>query len=237
MLGDSGSKIRNIKYVAVARSSDQVTVASYMPEKGDHNSDQYHNAVQEVLSAPDFQYKVTPGSRYRLVGDINAFNFTTDAQQRVYIVITTIDYPERLVFPLINEIIPQFKQELGDKALTCEGNALTKKTEPLFSKLVNEYDDPSKKDKLSAVISKVEDVKLTMHSNIDGMLRNIDHTEQVEKTTAKLHEQAKLFDQQARDIKRQEQWKNMKIMLIIGGIVSIVLIVIIVTLAQGNGKD
>jgi len=40
MLGDSGSKVQNIKYVAVARSSDQVTVASFMPEKGDHNSDQ-----------------------------------------------------------------------------------------------------------------------------------------------------------------------------------------------------
>lgn len=81
MIGNGNAN--NIKYVAVARSSDQVTVASYMPERGDHNSDQYHNAVQEVLSAPDFQYKVTPGSRYRLVGDINAFNFTTDAQQRV----------------------------------------------------------------------------------------------------------------------------------------------------------
>lgn len=150
--------------------------------------------------------------------------------------ITTIDYPERLVFPLINDIIPQFKQEHGDKALTCEANALTKKTEALFSKLVKEYDDPTKKDKLSAVISKVEDVKLTMHSNIDGMLRNIDHTEQVEKTTAKLHEQAKLFDQQARTIKRQEQWKNMKLMLIIGGIVVVVLIIIIAALASGNGS-
>jgi len=221
---------RNIKYVAVARSTDQVTVASYMPEKGDHNSDQYLNAVQEVLSAPDFQYKVTPGSRYRLVGDINAFNFTTDAQQRVYIVITSIDYPERLVFPMINDIIPAFKQDFGDKALTCEANALNKKTESMFSKLVEEYDDPAKKDKLSAVIAKVEDVKLTMHSNIDGMLRNIDHTEQVEKTTSKLHEQAKLFDQQARTIKKQEQWKNMKMMLVIGGISAIVLIIIIISL-------
>ena len=102
----------NIKYVAVARASDQVTVASYMPEKTDHNADQYQNAVQEVLSAPDFVYKVAAGSRYRLVGDVNAFNFTTDAQQRVYIVITVINYPERLVFPLINEIIPQFKVPL-----------------------------------------------------------------------------------------------------------------------------
>ena len=73
-----------------------------------------------------------------------------------------------------------------------------------------------------------------MHSNIDGMLRNLDQTEQVEKTTAKLHEQAKLFDQQARIIKRQEQWKNLKLTLLIGGIILIVIIILVVSLVQSN---
>lgn len=99
-------------------------------------------------------------------------------------------------------------------------------------KIEKEYDDPTKKDKLAAVQSKVEDVKLTMHSNIDGMLKNLEHTDQVEKTTAKLHEQAKLFDQQARTIKRQEQWKNLKLTLLIGGIVLIVIIVLVVSLVN-----
>ena len=60
-------------------------------------------------------YSTYAGSRYRLVGDINAFNFTLDNQQRVYIVITAKDYPERLVFDMINQFIPSFKKDCGDK--------------------------------------------------------------------------------------------------------------------------
>lgn len=235
MLGGTGASAAasgNIKFVAVGRASDGELAAAYVAQKGDYEVDKYHNACREVLGAPDFQYKVTPGSRYRMVGDLMAFNFTTDVQQRVYIVITVANYPERLVFPMINELIPQFKQEFGDRALTCEKGALNKKVESMFSKLVKEYDDPSQKDKLSQVANKVEDVKLTMHSNIDSMLRNIDKSEQIETDTQRLQDQARLFDKQAATLKRREQWKNMRLSLIIGGIILLILIILIVYLAK-----
>lgn len=222
----------NILFVAVARASDGVLVASYLPQKGDYNVDKYHNAVQEVLSAPDFQYKVTPGSRYRLVGDVNAFNFTTDVQQRVYIVITMADYPERLVFPMINDLIPKFRQEFGEKALTCQQGHLNRKVESLFSKLVDEYDDPASKDKIASVQAKVDDVKIAMSKNIDGMLANMEKTENIETDTQRLQDQARLFDKQASTLKRREQWKNWKLSLIIGSIILIILIILIVTLAN-----
>ena len=217
----------NIKYLAVARASDQVIVASFVAFKNDANLSQYQNSVKEVLNAPDFQYKVTQGSRYRLVGEVNAFNFTVDQQQLVYICITAINFPERMIFPMLNELAPKFKKELGEKALQCNPDELSRKAEGIFSAMVTEFDDPTKKDKLSSVMSKVEDVKLTMHNNIDGMLRSLDQSEQVERTTAKLHEQARLFDNQARTIKRQEQWKNMKMSLLIGGVVLLIVILLI----------
>jgi hypothetical protein len=232
MIGNSAAAGGNIKFVAVARANDGTVVASYLPNKGDYEADKYFSAIAEVLGAPDFQYKVTPGSRYRLVGDLNAFNFTTDVQQRCYIVITVANYPERLVFPMINELIPQFKQEHGDRALTCEAGALNKKAEPLFSRLVKEYDDPASKDKLSQVQSRVEDVKLQMSSNIDGILRNLEKSEQIETDTQRLQDQARLFDKQAASLKRREQWKSWKLTLIIGGIILIILIILIATLAK-----
>jgi hypothetical protein len=146
----------NIKFLAVARASDKTIVASYVAKKNDYNTEQYFNAVNEVLAAPDFQGKVTPGSRYRLVGDVNAFNFTTDSQQRVYIVITVTSYPERLVFPLIlNEMIPKFKAEFGDKSLTALASSLDKACARLFQKLVEDFDDPGKKDKVAMVAQQV----------------------------------------------------------------------------------
>lgn len=205
-------------------------MSTYASIKNDTNIASYESSVKEVLEAPDFQFKVTQGSRYRLVGEVNAFNFTIDDKQIVYICITTIKYPERLVFPMLKELSPKFQEACGDKIAAATPNQLSKKCEPIFLKLVKEYDDASKKDKLSSVMSKVEDVKLSMHNNIDGMLRNLDQTERVEKTTAKLHEQARLFDSQARTIKRQEQWKNMKLTLMIGGIAVLILILLVIAI-------
>ena len=42
------------------------------------------------------------------------------------------------------------------------------------------YDDPKTKDKVKAVQAQVEDVKLTMHKNIDGMLKNLEKTNKIE---------------------------------------------------------
>ncbi len=87
---------------------------------------------------------------------MNAFNFTTDSQQRVYIIITVTSYPERLVFPLIlNEMIPKFKAEFGEKSLTAQASSLDKACSRLFQKLVEDFDDPGKKDKVIMVTQQV----------------------------------------------------------------------------------
>jgi len=231
MIGSDSSN--NVLFVAVARATDRVIVASYVARDGDYNKPQYFKTVSEVLSAPDFEEKVAPGSRYRLVGDLNAFNFTTDTQKRVYVAITTSEYPERLVFPMLNEIIKRFQQELGDKVASAAEGGLNKKAKPLFSGIVREYDDPTKKDKLSAVQAKVEDVRLTMQSNMDNMLRNLDKTERIETDTQALQDQARLFDSQATRLKSREQWKNRKLTLIIVGIVVLVLTILIIAIAKG----
>lgn len=228
----SGSNRNNIKFVAVARTVDRVMVASYVHQKGDHNLAQYNNAVQEVLSAPDFVQKVTPGSRYRLVGEVNSFNFTVDGNGRVYIVITVTDYPERLAFAMINELIPQFSKDLGSRADTCAENGLKGASKKIFSALADEYDDPSNKDKISRVRDQVEDVKSIMHNNIQGMLHNLDDASKIDQDAQVLQEQAAKFQQQAKTIKRREQWKNWKLTLVIVAVVVLVLIVIIVSTTQ-----
>jgi len=218
----------NIKFVAVARISDKVIIASYAAVKGDYNIEQYQSAINEVLGAPDFERKVTAGSRYRLVGDINAFNFTTDGQ-RIYVVITVTDYPERLVFPMINDFIPQFRAAHEEKSLICVADALSSKCQRMIGKLVDDYDNPGKKDKVSQVQQQVNDVKTTMHKNIDGMLRNLDKSSKIEEDTKRLQDQASKFDSQARTLKNRERWKSIKLSIAIGLVILIILIVIIVS--------
>jgi len=218
----------NIKFICVGRAVDRVIVASLTVQRGD-NQDQYHAAVRDVLSAPDFSGKVTAGARYRLVGDVNVFNFTTDSENRVYIVITSQKYPERLVFPMINDVVLKFKAEFGAPSLTCVSGALDGKAKRLFQSLADEYDDPSKRDALSKVLISVNDVKTSMHKNIDSMINNMDRAVVIEESSKRLQDQAARFDTQARVLKRRELCRQYKTTACIA--LAIILLLTVVILA------
>lgn len=112
----------NIKFIAIARAQDNVVVCSHATDSNTNGRD----SLAEVLNAPDFAGKVQAGQRYRLTGDFNTFNFSTDTSKLVYIVITAKDYPERVVFPMINELMSKFKDSSA-KAQTCGEGGLDRK--------------------------------------------------------------------------------------------------------------
>jgi len=153
---------------------------------------------------------VQTGARYRLAGDVNAFNFTTDAEHRIFVVISGQDYPERIVFPMINDLVTKFKKEFATSSLTVAPGGLNEKARKLFMQLVEDYDDPSKKDKLAQVQASVQDVKLSMHRNMDVLLNNIDKSKQIEQSSLRLQDQASRFDQRATELKRKEKCKAYK---------------------------
>lgn len=238
MISDGVRTKGNIKFVAVGRALNRDVVASLTVGKND-SSEQYHTAVREVLSAPDFSNKVSSGARYRLVGEVNAFNFTTDPEHRVYIVISAFDYPERLVFSMINELVIKFKQELGPQSLTCPAGALDSKARKLFQVLADEYDDPTKRDKLMQVQAQVQGVKLTMGKNLDSMLKNIDKARDIEESSAQLQAQAAKFDEQAKTLKRRElcrKWQTTFAIVFFLALVVTVLVVALVGPGIGGGS-
>ena len=69
----------------------------------------------------------------------------------MYIVITATTYPERLAFPMINELLRTFKEAHGDRSLHCAEQALSKKCAAQFKALCDDYEDPTRKDKVAAV--------------------------------------------------------------------------------------
>ena len=227
MLENSVKRSGNIKFVAVGRAIDRVLVAHLTVNKADPDA-QYLTAVKEVLSAPDFSNKVQTGARYRLAGEVNAFNFTTDAEHRIFIVISGQDYPERIVFPMINDLVTKFKKEFATSSLTCAPGGLNEKARKLFAQLVEDYDDPSKKDKLAQVQSSVQDVKLNMHRNMDVLLNNIDKSKSIEASSVRLQDQASLFDQRATQLKRKERCKAYKTWACIGGSVIVLLVALVI---------
>jgi len=224
----------NILFVAVARVSDLTVVSTWVARSHEYNATQYLSAVREVCNAPEFMSKVPVGAKVRLSTDKSGSLSLVRDEARIYLAITTAGYPERLAFPFLGEVQKGLEQKeaLLKKSESCKELGLNKKFKPIVTALVDEYDDPAKKDKLSAVQQKVDSVKLQMHANIEGMINNIDKSEQLERDAADLEKGANVFNKNAGALKSREEWKSRKLTMIIALIVSILLAVLIFTLVK-----
>jgi Synaptobrevin len=217
----------NIKFIGVARASDRAVVASWTAESGSS----FDVAMREVLNAPDFMMKIIPGARYTLVGELNAFNFTMDEEKRVYVVIASIEYPERLCFRLIADLMNDFRLSFGAASLTCPRGALDTKARSIFKQLIEKYEDPTKSDNLSKVLSDVKNVTNLMTTNVHNMIEAIDKTKKIEEASQDLKLHAGKFSQQATIYQRNETWKKWRVTAAVAaGVVVIIVIIVLIAI-------
>lgn len=78
------------------------------------------------------------------------------------------------------------------------------------------------------MMSSVEKVKDQMGENIAGMLDNQGKAEQLNAKTDQLNQQADVFKKRSGDLKKQMKWKNMKMTLILVGLVVGIILVVVV---------
>ncbi|KAJ0407644.1 hypothetical protein P43SY_010185 [Pythium insidiosum] len=241
--GNASSLTRdNVKFLAIARATDKTLVACYVhtsskkPQVDLNELGVYKDMLSKVIRAPTWKSQVTPNGRHSLECDPNKFHFTMDNDELVFAAITVKDYPIRLAFQMIaavqQEIVPKF----GSKALTCRENGLDKDCHKLLATIAATYDDRTKVDKLSEVMQQVDSVKSVMHNNIQVVLSNTEKMEVVEQKTNDLNEQAKVFRNTGRKLRKEMWWKNVRLTLAIGLVVILVLLIILALSGAFKGK-
>jgi Synaptobrevin len=80
-------------------------------------------------------------------------------------------------------------------------------------------------------------VKNQMQENIAGMLKNTEKAESLADKSNQLNEQASVFKKRSGDLKNQMRWKNLKMTLILGGLVLGIILIIVVPLVMKAKKD
>ena len=145
-------------------------------------------------------------------------------------VITGLNYPSRIAIQMLQELYNDFMDATGGSAKTAQENALNKKAKNAFKDACAKYDDLSKVDKASSLLGKVDEVKSSMQSNIANMLKNTEQAESLAEKSDNLNEQASVFKKKSTDLRKQMAWKNLKMTLLLGGVVLVVLLVILVPL-------
>jgi hypothetical protein len=145
-------------------------------------------------------------------------------------VITGTQYPSRVAIQMLQTLYKEFSAKYGKEAKTAAENSLTKKAKGVLQDSCKKFDDLSKVDKAAKVLGQVDAVKSKMQDNIAGMLKNTEKAESLQDKSSQLNEQASVFKKRSTDLKKQMQWKNFKMTLILGGVVLLILVVILVPL-------
>jgi len=223
------SETRHIFYLAVARFSDHVIVASY--SVSDKVGDQ---PIKSFLQGPDVF--LIPRQRYSTEGDSYTIHFLPDDRKRVYIAVTDPDYPTRVAFALIEEMQSKFLDKVGVKSLTGGDGALSGTSKKIFSDLCSKYEDLKNVDKLASIQDKVNVTKTIMGDAIQQMLQNNEKVDGIGQKADLLGNQAKIFKAQGKQLRRKMWWKGCKMKLLIAFIVIVILTIIIVPTAVTISK-
>jgi hypothetical protein len=145
-----------------------------------------------------------------------------------FAVITGLGYPSRVAIAMLQELYKEFMGKFASEAKTATAdNILSKKGKKVLQDMCTKYDDLSKVDKSAALLGKVDEVKSTMQDNIAGMLKNTEAAESLAEKSDQLNEQASVFKKKSTDLRKQMQWKNMKMTLLLAGVIIVILVVIL----------
>ena len=144
--------------------------------------------------------------------------------------ITGLGYQSRVAIQFLEELASEFSAKFGAEAKKAAENALNKKSKTILQAMCKKYEDPGNVDKATKVLGQVDKVKGQMQDNIANMLKNTEQAESLAEKSDQLNEQASVFKKNSKTLKKQMAWKNLKMTLILGGVVVIILIVILVPL-------
>ena len=168
---------------------------------------------------------------------IRSIHSNTQPNNTGLAVITGLDYPSRIAIQMLQDLYTDVMNKFPTEVATAVESGLTKKAKSILSASCAKYDDLNQVDKASSLLGKVDVVKSTMQDNIAGMLKNTEKAETLAEKSDQLNEQASVFKKKSTDLRKQMAWKNLKMTLLLGGIVIVILIVILAPIIKNLKKD
>jgi len=170
--------------------------------------------------------------------DLHQVIYGSDSDGLCLVVITGLRYPSRVGTQMLLDLHKEYSQEFGEAAKTAAQNGLTSKSKSLLSRVCKKYSNLEQVDKASALVGKIDEVKVQMQDNIASMLTNIEKTEAVSSQADQLNEQASVFKKKSTELKKQMRCKNLKMTIILVAIVVAILTVILVPMImRARRKD
>ena len=169
-MAGAGEGAHNVRFLAVARVPDRVSVASYMADTSENSAvlrTLYSQKLAKVLSSG----RVEEHRRLTITdSDVGSIHYDSDAIC-LYVVITSTSYPQRTAFQMLYEVQTKFENEFGSRFSLAKEGELNKPAKSLLQECVNKYEHIEKVDRVAHVALQVDEVKGAMQNNINAVLK------------------------------------------------------------------
>ncbi|CAN7061572.1 vesicle-associated membrane protein 725 isoform X1 [Brassica rapa] len=213
---------KNLIYSFVGRGT--VILVEYTEFKGNFTS----VAAQCLQKLPSSNNKFT----YNCDG--HTFNYLVE-NGFTYCVVAVEAVGRQIPMAFLERVKEDFSKRYGGgKATTAKPNSLNKE----FGSKLKEHmqycvDHPEEINKLAKVKAQVSEVKGVMMENIEKVLDRGEKIELLVDKTEDLRSHAQDFRTQGTKIRRKMWWENMKIKLIVAGIIIALILIIIISVCPG----
>ncbi|KAK2991990.1 hypothetical protein RJ640_014851 [Escallonia rubra] len=175
-------------------------------------------------------------NRFTYEYDQHSFNFLVD-DGYAYCVVSKDSVGKQISNAYLERVKDDFKKRYGGgKADTAIAKSLNKE----FGRVMKEHmqyivDHADEIDKLIKVQAQVLQVKNIMVENIDKVIERGENVNALSDKVENLRDEAQLFKKRGTQIKRKMWYQNMKVKLVVLGI--ILLLILIIWLSICNGFD
>ncbi|KAG8081076.1 hypothetical protein GUJ93_ZPchr0007g6399 [Zizania palustris] len=224
---DGGGKAEWLIYAFVARGT--AVLAEYTEFTGNF----------PALAAQCLQRLPAAGSggapaRFSYACDRHTFNFLLH-RGYAYCVVAKESVPKNVSVAFLERLKDDFmKRYGGGKADTALAKSLNKEYGPVIKQHTQYILDHSEEiDKTLKVQAQVSEVKNIMFENIEKTLGRGENLRELQDKTSDLRSQAQEFKKQGVKVRRKTWLQNMKIKLVVLGILLLLVIIIWVSVCQG----
>lgn len=187
-----------------------------------------------VIAAECLRKLPASNNRFLYNCDGYTFNYLVDAGY-TYCVVAAESAGRQLPIAFLDRIKEDFtKRYGGGKAATAPVNSLTKEFGPKLREHMQYCVDHKEEiNKLEKVKDQVAQVKGVMMDNIDKVINRGEKIEDLVHKTDNLRSEADAFKQQGTQIRRKMWLSNMKIKLIVLGIIIALVLIIVLSVCKG----
>lgn len=187
-----------------------------------------------AIAAQCLQRLPSSNNRYTYACDHHTFNFLLH-DGYVYCVVSKESVPKNVTLALLERVKDDFKKRYGGgKADTAIAKSLNKEFGPVIKEHMQyTFEHADEIEKILKVKAQISEVKNIMFENIEKTIDRGEKLNELAEKTNDLHSQAQDFRKQGTKIRKKLWIKNMKLKLVVLGILLLLVLIIWVSICQG----